>query len=543
MSRPAKCLKGNLCENLFCKGLHEATGIEELLASPKHRGKNYVKEIEKVRSAHLIAIVNAKEKASRLRHVAADGSLLGKEHYSPDDAKVAELVGQLKSFDDILNGIWSAVSGEDKCVGNEKEYKSKAISSRCQLFRELYRLSAALPALALRSVIVEAVLRNPCVVIKGATGSGKSTQVTQYLAEMLGSGPFEKKRKIICTQPRKVAAISLATRVAEEWSAGKVTSKSGVGFTVGYRAGSTEKFCSTTIIEYQTEGTLLSSLLRGSGKQNISTNKDDDSEIDIFAAQGKETAAVPRGEVRLPLEDVGSVILDEAHERSVTLDILIGTLRDGQQDGRWPHLKIIVTSATLDTSLFSKYLSDAPVINIPGRMFPVNVLHSPQHETKNIAAAAVQVAIEIHRDTPVTSGDILVFLTGADEVTSAVESFTRAVKNFPNKAIALPLFGKQQPEEQSLIFVKPDIGTRKVVFSTDVAETSITIDGVRHVVDSGLSKESVYDPRRNVTVLETRAISKSSAEQRKGRAGRTAPGICYRLYSQDDEDSMRVRDS
>ena len=280
-------------------------------------------------------------------------------------------------------------------------------------------------------------------------------------------------------------------------------------------------------------------MLRGSGQQDIGT--DEDSEIDIIATQGKGTAVSKKA--RSPLADVSSVILDEAHERSVTLDILIGMLRDGQKDGRWPHLKIIVTSATLDTSLFSKYLNNAPVINIPGRMFPVKVLHSPQHETKNIAAAAVQIAVEIHRDTPVTSGDILVFLTGADEVTAAVESFTRAVKKFPIKAIALPLFGKQQPEEQSLVFLKPDIGTRKVVFSTDVAETSITIDGVRHVVDSGLSKESVYDPRRNVTVLETRAISKSSAEQRKGRAGRTAPGICYRLYSQDDEDSMRVRDS
>ena len=539
MNRPAKCLKGNLCKNVFCDSLHEATRMEELLISPKHKGKNFIKEIEKVRSAHMIAIVNAKEKASRLRHVAADGSLLGEDHYSPDDAKVVELIGQLKSFDDILYGIWSAVSGEDKCVGNEKIFKNKAISSRCQLFRELYRLSAALPALALRSVIVEAVLNNPCVVIKGATGSGKSTQVTQYLAEMLGSGQLTTGRRIICTQPRKVAAISLATRVAEEWSAGKVTPESDVGFTVGYRAGSIKKSCSTTIIDYQTEGTLLSFLLRGSGQQDIGT--DEDSEIDIIATQGKGTA-VPK-KVRSPLADVSSVILDEAHERSVTLDILIGMLRDGQKDGRWPHLKIIVTSATLDTSLFSKYLNNAPVINIPGRMFPVNVLHSPQHETKNIAAAAVQIAVEIHRDTPVTSGDILVFLTGADEVTAAVESFTRAVKKFPIKAIALPLFGKQQPEEQSLVFLKPDIGTRKVVFSTDVAETSITIDGVRHVVDSGLSKESVYDPRRNVTVLETRAISKSSAEQRKGRAGRTAPGTCYRLYSQDDEDSMRVRDS
>lgn len=243
------------------------------------------------------------------------------------------------------------------------------------------------------------------------------------------------------------------------------------------------------------------------------------------------------------MRDVAAIILDEAHERSVNLDSLIGLLRTGQCDDRWPHLKIIVTSATIDTQLFSKYLSNpetnepAPNLSIPGRMFPVQVIYRPYNSNGLLGGgehghinASVRLAIDIHRDTPITSGDILVFLTGSDEVENAVETFTKAAAHLKGAAkptLVLPLYGRQQPEEQEAIFAKTPKGTRKVVFSTDVAETGVTIDGICHVVDTGIAKEMVFDEQRKVSVLETRPISRSSAEQRKGRAGRTAPDIVH----------------
>ena len=398
-----------------------------------------------------------------------------------------------------------------------------------------------MPALALRQTIVDACRDNLSVIIRGATGSGKSTQVPQYIAEMLKLRQIPG-RKVICTQPRKVAAEALAARVSEEWD--RHHSKDKLGLTVGYSVGGMKKCSRSTIIEYQTEGTLLGSLLQSSAPGKVSITLEDEGNEDEGEEkiEGQQGGGKKRAElIRNPLSNVGAIILDEAHERSVTLDVIVGILLEGQRDGRWPTLRIIVTSATLDVELFSRYLGGVPIVEIPGRMYSVDVIYRPLRDADYVRAAVLQ-AFEIHTGTPINSGDILVFLTGEAECLKAVESLAQNLHKTGEgkRSKVLPLYGRQLREEQELVFTPPSSTCRKIIFSTDIAETSLTIDGVRHVVDTGMSKETVYDAKRNVTVLETSQISKSSATQRKGRAGRTCPGTCYKLYTEDQEKHMRA---
>ena len=242
--------------------------------------------------------------------------------------------------------------------------------------------------------------------------------------------------------------------------------------------------------------------------------------------------------------------MDEAHERSITCDILLGILKQDAPD-RWPHLKVVVTSATIDLDLFSQYFYDCDVLKIPGRMFPVDVIYCPlsdgvaggrSKEATRHVQGVVQMAWTVHSTTESNSGDILCFLTGQDEVEKASMQFSLLAKKAGqvDKVTVLTLFGKQLPEEQSLVFQPAAEGRRKIIFATDVAETSITIDGVRHIVDCGLTKESYYDTKRNITVLEVRRISQSSADQRKGRAGRTSAGTCYRMYTEGEYEAMAI---
>lgn len=356
----------------------------------------------------------------------------------------------------------------------------------------------------------------------------KSTQLPQYLAELLDKDGTSNQR-VICTQPRKVSATSLAERVSEEWYQGD---KTKLGNAVGYRVGSSKKAGKYTKIEYITEGTFLGSLLQLFG--NKGQNNDD--------------REITEAKLIDPLKGVGAVIVDEAHERSTTCDIILGILKM-HTPLKWPNLKVIITSATLDSELFSNYFHNAPVLKIPGRMYPVEVKYMPLEDgatgmtssSDKYADAVVKTALEIHKSSGCDSGDILCFLTGQDETERAKAKFS-VISSKLNYSPVMPLalYGKQLPDEQRLVFNKAPPGTRKVIFATDVAETGVTIDGVRHIVDSGLCKESRYDPKRNVTILSVQSICQSSAIQRKGRAGRTAPGTCYRLYSEDDFDSLDI---
>ncbi|KAJ1483262.1 P-loop containing nucleoside triphosphate hydrolase protein [Baffinella frigidus] len=335
------------------------------------------------------------------------------------------------------------------------------------------------------------------LVVKGSTGSGKSTQLPQYLADMAMFAGL----KILVTEPRKVAAMTLAARVALEWSAGEHAPPCGRA-AVGYRAGGASS--AGARIEFVTEGNFLAQLIRQSKGDGV-------------------------------LDGVGAVVLDEAHERSVKSDLILGALRSlpGLQ-----HLRVVVASATMDTALFSTFLGGAPVIDVPGRVFPVDVVYRPtsEHEVDTVSKV-VGMALEIHGGPP-ASGDVLAFLTGQADVLRACDMFSRAAKEA--SAITLPLFGNQDPGEQALVFAPAAGGRRKVIFSTKVAEMSLTIDGVRHVIDPGVCKESKpVAPGSSTLVLSMLPISKNAAEQRKGRAGRTAPGTCYRLYSQDEHAVMQ----
>lgn len=342
----------------------------------------------------------------------------------------------------------------------------------------------SLPVYHFRSQLIQAINGNQILIVVGETGSGKTTQLTQYLAE---SG-FGNTGMIGCTQPRRVAAMSVAKRVAEEVGC-------EVGAQVGYAIRFEDKTSKDTVIKYMTDGHLQREIIMDPDLKRYSV-----------------------------------IMLDEAHERTIATDVLFGLLKKTVK--RRTDLKIIVTSATLDADKFSSYFNAAPIFTIPGRTFPVEVLYSKEPESDYLDAALVTV-MEIHLAEP--AGDILVFLTGQEEIDTACEVLYERMKALgPNvpELIILPVYSALPSEMQSRIFDPAPAGTRKVVLATNIAETSITIDGIYYVVDPGFVKQNAYDPKLGMDSLVVVPISRASAQQRAGRAGRTGPGKCFRLYTQ-----------
>lgn len=347
----------------------------------------------------------------------------------------------------------------------------------------------SLPVFSFRSQLIQAVKDNQIMIVVGETGSGKTTQLTQYLAE---SG-FGNAGMIGCTQPRRVAATSVAKRVAEEVGC-------EVGAEVGYAVRFDDRTSKDTVIKYMTDGHLQREIIMDPDLKRYSV-----------------------------------IMLDEAHERTIATDVLFGLLKKTVK--RRPDLKIIVTSATLDADKFSSYFNEAPIFTIPGRTFPVEILYSKEPESDYLDAALVTV-MEIHLSEP--AGDILVFLTGQEEIDTACEVLYERMKALgPNvpELIILPVYSALPSEMQSRIFDPAPPGSRKVVLATNIAETSITIDGIYYVVDPGFVKQNAYDPKLGMDSLVVVPISRASAQQRAGRAGRTGPGKCFRLYTQQAFDS------
>ena len=361
---------------------------------------------------------------------------------------------------------------------------------RTAVDRECHRLEAALPMYARKTTIINTVKQNQVCVVLGETGSGKSTQMTQYLYE----AGFAKNGLIVCTQPRKVAATSLAAHVAEEM--GGV-----VGQVVGCHVGGNVQASKTTGIIYATDHILLNECLRDPN-----------------------------------LSKYSCIIIDEAHERSLFSDLLLGMIKKSL--AQRPELRVVITSATIDPALFVAYFDKCPVLKVSGRMFPVDVVwkDGQTSNAENYLQEAVNAVQEIHRKEG--PGDILVFLTSPVETECACEKLGK-IESDPN-LVCLPLHGKLHQEEQRRVF-EEGAGKRKVIFATNCAETSITIPGIRYVVDTGMVKEMTFDPKRSKSSLEVTTIHKSSAEQRKGRAGRTQAGKCYRLYSEDEYAAMEDR--
>lgn len=371
---------------------------------------------------------------------------------------------------------------------NEPEWKKDAFGKDVT-FGKRTKLSIqeqreSLPIYKLKKELVQAVHDNQVLVVIGETGSGKTTQVTQYLAE----AGYTTRGKIGCTQPRRVAATSVAKRVAEEFGC-------RVGEEVGYAIRFEDCTGPDTVIKYMTDGMLLREIL-------IDEN----------------------------LSQYSVIMLDEAHERTIHTDVLFGLLK--QLVKRRSDLRVIVTSATLDAEKFSGYFFNCNIFTIPGRTFPVEILYTKQPESDYLDAALITV-LQIHLTEP--EGDILLFLTGQEEIDFACQSLYERMKglgkNVP-ELIILPVYSALPSEMQSRIFDPAPPGKRKVVVATNIAEASLTIDGIFYVVDPGFAKQNVYNPKQGLDSLVITPISQASAKQRAGRAGRTGPGKCYRLYTE-----------
>ncbi|RKF74212.1 Pre-mRNA-splicing factor ATP-dependent RNA helicase prp22 [Golovinomyces cichoracearum] len=341
-----------------------------------------------------------------------------------------------------------------------------------------------LPVYRFRSELIKAVHENQLLIVVGDTGSGKTTQLTQYLAE----AGFANEYIIGCTQPRRVAAMSVAKRVAEE-----------VGCQLGQEVGYTIRFEDVTSlatkIKYMTDGMLQREILMDPDLKRYSV-----------------------------------IMLDEAHERTIATDVLFALLKKTIK--RRPDLKVIVTSATLDADKFSAYFNECPIFSIPGRTFPVEIMYSREPEPDYLDAALVTV-MQIHLTEP--PGDILLFLTGQEEIDTSCEILFERMKALGQgvpELIILPVYSALPSEMQSKIFEPAPPGSRKVVIATNIAETSITIDHIYYVIDPGFVKQNAYDPKLGMDSLVVTPISQAQAKQRAGRAGRTGPGKCFRLYTE-----------
>jgi ATP-dependent RNA helicase DHX8/PRP22 len=342
----------------------------------------------------------------------------------------------------------------------------------------------SLPVYKFRSQLIKAVQDNQLLIVVGDTGSGKTTQLTQYLAE----AGFADNGIIGCTQPRRVAAMSVAKRVSEE-----------VGCELGQEVGYTIRFedmtSPATKIKYMTDGMLQREILM-------------DPELKRYSV----------------------IMLDEAHERTIATDVLFALLKKTLK--RRPDMRVIVTSATLDADKFSAYFNECPIFSIPGRTYPVEIMYSKEPESDYLDAALVTV-MQIHLTEP--PGDILLFLTGQEEIDTSCEILFERMKALgPSvpELIILPVYSALPSEMQSKIFEPAPPGSRKVVIATNIAETSITIDHIYYVIDPGFVKQNAYDPKLGMDSLVVTPISQAQAKQRSGRAGRTGPGKCFRLYTE-----------
>ncbi|KAH9480275.1 Pre-mRNA-splicing factor ATP-dependent RNA helicase-like protein cdc28 [Psilocybe cubensis] len=341
-----------------------------------------------------------------------------------------------------------------------------------------------LPIYTYKEQLIEAIKEHQVLIVVAETGSGKTTQLPQYLHE---AGYTSNGQKVGCTQPRRVAAMSVAARVAEEMG-------TKVGYEVGYSIRFEDCTSDKTVLKYMTDGMLLREFL---------TEPD--------------------------LAGYSALIIDEAHERTLSTDILFALVKDIARFR--PELRLLISSATMDAEKFSEYFDNAPTFYVPGRQFPVDIHYTPQPEA-NYLHAAITTVFQIHTTQP--KGDILVFLTGQEEIEACHENLqetARALGNKIKELIICPIYANLPSEMQAKIFEPTPDGARKVVLATNIAETSITIDGVVFVIDPGFVKQNSYNPRTGMSSLTVVPCSRASANQRAGRAGRVGPGKAFRLYT------------
>lgn len=370
-------------------------------------------------------------------------------------------------------------------------------ANRTQASASIQVQRSRLPIARQRETILYALEQYPVLVVIGQTGSGKTTQLPQFLAE---AGWAAMNLQIAVTQPRRISAISVASRVAQEM--GTV-----LGDEVGYSIRFEDLSHPTrTRIRFLTDGALLMECMRD------------------------------------PLLSRYSVVMiDEAHERGAYTDLLLGLLKKIRR--RRPELRIIVSSATLDASNLLDFFNgdaateskEATLLTLEGRMFPVHVSYLNQ-PCSDYVQQAIDTIWSIHLNE--VQGDILVFLTGRDEIDRCLQAVADRLLSLPQGSLPLhllPLHAGLSPDEQVAIFAQTPRGTRKCIVATNIAEASVTIDGIRYVIDSGFVKMRLFNPKTSMDVLATVPISQASASQRAGRAGRTSPGKCYRLWPESEQ--------
>jgi ATP-dependent RNA helicase DHX8/PRP22 len=432
-----------------------------------------------------------------MQRAAMTQSALSKERRELKQAQKQQLLDAIPKH--LSKGWEDAMAGEgDRLLASEfsglgttfelpewkRENEKAGVAYGKQTTKSIKEQRESLPVYKLKEEFLRACADNQVLLVVGETGSGKTTQLTQYMAE----AGYTAHGAIGCTQPRRVAAVSVAKRVAEEFGC-------IVGQEVGYSIRFEDCTSPATRIKYMTDGMLM--------REYLMDNK---------------------------LSKYSVLMLDEAHERTIHTDVLFGLLKSLLKTRK--DLKLIVTSATLDAEKFSAYFFDCPMFRIPGRTFPVETLHATEPESDYVDAALLTV-MQIHlREAP---GDILLFLTGQEEIDTACETLYTRMKELGPKApelIILPVYGALPSEMQSRIFEPAPKFARKCIVATNIAEASLTIDGIFYVVDPGFCKQKVYNPKTRMDSLVVVPISQASAKQRSGRAGRTGPGKCYRLYTE-----------
>jgi ATP-dependent helicase HrpA len=412
-----------------------------------------------------------------LRHLA-----LGlKDCLTTDRYRVSRRLRQLR--DDLDRGRKIPEAEIDRLYQAVTECRERAAKHVARLPQTSY--PPELPVSQKREEIIAAIRDHQVVVVCGETGSGKTTQLPKICIDA-GRG---RTGLIGHTQPRRLAARSVAARIAEELGV-------ELGNAVGYKVRFGDKTSPNTIIKLMTDGILLTE-----------TQHD------------------------RPLAHYDTIIIDEAHERSLNIDFLLGYLK--QLLPKRPDLKVIITSATIDPKRLSLHFSNAPIIEVSGRTYPVEIRYKPltrgeDEEDLRVEDGLVHALDEIHREG---EGDVLVFLPGEREIRQAADHLA---DHFPRGVEVVPLYARLSNHEQHKIFERTRPGYRRIVLATNIAETSLTVPGIRYVVDSGFGRISRYSPSTKVQRLPIEAISKASANQRSGRCGRLGPGIAIRLYGHDD---------
>lgn len=341
----------------------------------------------------------------------------------------------------------------------------------------------SLPIYTYKKEIVEKLLSSQVLILIGETGSGKTTQLVQYLYET----NLHKGQQIAITQPRRIAALSVARRVAQE-------QQTELGALVGYSIRFESKLSPQTKIKFLTDGMLI-----------------------------REALIDPK------LSQYSIIIIDEAHERSTNTDILIGLLRDLM--ALRPELKIVIMSATIEAKRFAAFFACKHIVEVKGRNFDVEIFNAMDAEPDHVDATIICI-VQVHLESP--EGDVLVFLSGQEEIDNVKEVLGRKRKLLPPETMdfwVVPMYAALPGHLQSKAFETSPPNTRKIILATNIAETSITIPGIKYVIDSGVVKERYYDPKTGMESLKIMKISKSAAQQRSGRAGRESSGKCYRLYT------------